>query len=1154
MVCYGAMGAFSAPATQKSVPANSQLTHQAMTLLSQQCYSCHNSQKKKDGLSFATRTAALKGSEDGAVLVPGDAGHSAMITALAADSDPHMPPKKQLADSQIALLRSWIDSGAAWDEPALLAAAVPATRPVTLHPLPGDYHPAVALALSPDEHRLAAAWADRITIYDLTHKDAAKVQVEYAMPNELVQSLAWSPDSAWLAAGGFRTVRLWNGWSTEPTYTFHDLDGRVTALAFTHDGTRLYAGEGDPARSSHIRSWRLADGQAMESWIAGADAVLSIQISSDGKQLFTAGADKLVKSWDLPSGHENGKFEGHTAQVTAVALNADGTQLASGSTDHEIKVWDVKSHEQAASMLTNSQGVTSLQWIDAKQVLSAGDDGYARISTVDDRDNVVKLLGGAGDVLCAATAAHDGTVYAASYDGSIVVWTPDGKLKARLQPPAKPPASQPIAVSSERTISFVSDVLPVLSRLGCNAGSCHAKPHGQSGFKLSVFAFDPKSDYRQIVKDVRGRRVFPADPEASLLLLKPTQAVEHGGGRRLEVDSDAYRLLVRWMQQGMPYIRPGEPSLIGITVAPHQQRYHKSAQQPLRVVANYSDGSKRDVTELADFVSNDKELAKVTEDGLVRVGTISGEGVIVARFMGFVDVARVTVPSDKVLPDAQYSALPVNNFIDPLVYQRLQSLGLLPSPLCTDSEFLRRASLDILGALPTVNQSAEFLADGDPQKREHLVDRLLDDPHYGDFWASKWSDLLRPNPTRVGIKSEYIFDQWVRDRFRHNEPYDQFVREILLAEGSAHRDGATVIYRDRREPADLTTLFTQVFLGERLECAKCHHHPNEKWSQDDFYQFAAFFAPLGRKGTGLSPPVSGGEEFLFFSPGAGEVHHPVSGEVMHPKVLDGKPPTLDANTDPRKLLADWMTGPDNPFFAKALVNRVWSELLGRGIVEPVDDIRVSNPATNGALLDALAADFVRHHFDLKQLIRTIVNSRIYQLSSLPNDTNMHDTKYFSRYYRHRPTAEALSDVVGDVTWTPEPILGLPHDSREILEWNFSLPSNFLDAFGRPNSSSDPPCVRDRGGTIVQALDLMNSDTLMYRITHPAGHAAAIANGPWSDDGIVTQLYLAAYCRYPTADERRLALDAFMNEKATRQTATEDIMWSLLNSAEFVLNH
>jgi hypothetical protein len=1159
LVCCAAVGVHAAPATQKSSTPNSPLTSQAMTLVSQQCYSCHNGLKKKGGLSLATRGAAMKGSEDGAVLKPGDSGHSDLIAALAAEADPHMPPKKQLTGAQIAMLRSWIDAGAMWDEPTLIAASAPATQPIALHALPVSYVPAVALALSPDEHRLAAARGDRILIYDLMAKGGPAFQVEYATPRELIYSLAWSPDSAQLAAGGFRTVRVWNGWSSEPVRVFNGMYGRVNALAFSHDGTLLYAGDGDPAQPGHVMGWRVAEGEALPTWIAGTDAVLAIQISADGKLLFTADADKMVRSWDLPAGKEHTKYEGHIAQVTALALNKEGTQIASGSTDHEIKVWDVKTHEQAASMLTNSQGVTSLQWIDAKQVLSAGDDGFARYSTVDDQFNPSKLLGGAGDALCGAVATHDGTVYAASFDGTIVMWGPDGKLKSRLQLTAKaassqPAASQPVLVANEKTISFASDVLPVLSRLGCNAGACHAKPHGQSGFKLSVFAYDPKSDYRQIVKDVRGRRIFAADPQASLLLQKPTMMVEHGGGKRLEVDSDAYRLLVRWIQQGMPYSRPGEPSLIGIEVSPHQQRYHKSAEQALHVMAKYSDGSKRDVTELADYVANDKELAKVTEDGLIRVGTNSGEGVIVARFMGFVDVARVTVPADHVLPDAQYSALPVNNFVDPLEYARLQSLGLMPSPVCSDGEFLRRASIDILGALPSVNDATDFLADKSADKRAKVVDRLLDDPRYGDFWASKWCDLLRGNPTRVGIKSNYVIDQWVRDRFRRNEPYDQFVREILLAEGSSQRDGPVVIYRDRREPPDLTTMFSQIFLGVRLECAKCHHHPNEKWSQDDFYQFAAFFAPLGRKGTGLSPPISGDAEYLYFAPGTGQVVQPVSGEVMKPKVPDGKLAKIDLNTDPRSVLADWMTDPANPFFAKALVNRVWSELLGRGIVEPVDDFRASNPATNDPLLTALAADFVQHHYDVKHLIRTIVNSRTYQLSSEPNETNLHDTKNFSRYYRHRPTAEALSDVITDVTWTPEPILGLPHDSRGVLEWNFSLPSNFLDAFGRPNSSSDPPCVRDRAGTIVQSLDLMNSNTLMFRISSPAGRAAAIANGPWSKDGVVTQLYLAALCRYPTREERNAALDAFMDDQATRQTATEDIMWSLINSAEFVLNH
>jgi hypothetical protein len=716
-------------------------------------------------------------------------------------------------------------------------------------------------------------------------------------------------------------------------------------------------------------------------------------------------------------------------------------------------------------------------------------------------------------------------------------------------------AAVPVAADDAPTLNFANDVLPLLSRAGCNAGACHAKPAGQGGFKLSVFAYDPKSDYRAIVKDGRGRRVFPAAPEESLLLKKPTMTVEHGGGVRLKADSDAYRTLLTWIKQGMPYAGAKDPTLVAVEVSPREGSYKKLATQPLRVLAKYSDGSTRDVTQLADFQSMEKELARVDEGGVVRVGKTPGEGVIVARYMGLVDVSRVTVPSEVVLPDSLYAALPVNNFVDPLVYARHKKLGIAPSEPCGGSEFIRRASLDAIGALPTAEEVRAFLDDPDPKRREKLIDRLLADPRYGDHWANKWGDLLRPNPFRAGVKSVYTLDEWIRQSFRENKPFDQFAREILTARGSTHRDGPVVVLRDRREPADITTFVSQVFLGLRLECAKCHHHPNEKWGQEDFYQFAAFFGQLRRKGQGISAPISGEAEFIGFVPGtSGEVRHPVTGEIMRPKPLDGPLAAVDPKHDPREALAAWVSQPDNPFFARATVNRVWGELMGRGIVHPVDDFRASNPPTNPALLDALAKDFVTHGYDLKHLIRTIMCSNVYQLSSIPNQYNARDTRNFSRFYRRRPTAEVSLDTLCDLTGVPESLQGLAPGSRAVRVWNNRLDSDFLDAFGRPNASADPPCERQAEGSVVQALHLMNSTRLMAKIGNANGRAARLAKSERTPVDIVNELYLAAYARYPNPKELEAATAAFTATGATRQSATEDVLWALINSAEFVFNH
>ncbi|MDB6038189.1 MAG: Protein of unknown function (DUF1553)/Protein of unknown function, partial [Verrucomicrobiales bacterium] len=756
-----------------------------------------------------------------------------------------------------------------------------------------------------------------------------------------------------------------------------------------------------------------------------------------------------------------------------------------------------------------------------------------------------------------------GTAWFSSGEREIASVSPDGIVRglkpgkavitARIASRRLSMAVTVTPAPAEKPLSFVNDVLPVMSKAGCNAGSCHAKPDGQNGFKLSVFAYDPKSDYSQIVKGDRGRRIFPSAPEESLILKKPTLAIDHEGGQRFEPGSESYNTILAWIKQGMPFRQTNDASLVEIKVYPHERRYQKSGIQPLLVQARYSDGSLKDVTGLSDFVSNDKEIAKVDEHGIVQVGTASGEGVVIARFMGMVDFTRVTVPADKILPDAVYTSLPVNNPIDKLVYTRLKTLGFSPSDDCTDAEFIRRASLDAIGTLRKPSEVREFLADQSPDKRTKLIDRLLTDPAFGDYWAIKWGDLIRPNPTRVGVKPVYLLDLWLRDSFRANKPYDQLVRELLTSEGSTHQYGPIAIFRDKREPVDATAFVSQIFLGVRMECAKCHHHPNEKWSQTDYFQFAAFFGNLKHKGQGISPPISGEAEFIWNGPG-GEVRHPVSNEVMKPKPPDGPAPELLTGDDPRAALADWMTRPDNPFFARAIVNRIWSQYFGRGIVEPVDDFRASNPPTNEPLLDWLAHDFVQNGYDLKHLMRTIMQSHVYQLSSTPNQQNISDTKNFSRAYRRRLPAEVLLDAVSDVTGASETFQGLPAGARALQTWNHKLESEFMDAFGRPNSSAECPCERDTKTSAVQALHLMNSNQLQAKIDKPDGRARKLAESKESEPDIINDLYIATLNRMPTADETTTAEKAFTAPEATRKTAVEDLMWALINSAEFVFNH
>jgi hypothetical protein len=701
-----------------------------------------------------------------------------------------------------------------------------------------------------------------------------------------------------------------------------------------------------------------------------------------------------------------------------------------------------------------------------------------------------------------------------------------------------------------RLATFERDILAILARAGCNSGPCHGKARGQNGFQLSLLGFDPDFDHAALTRDARGRRIFPAAPERSLLLLKASAQVPHGGGKRLRPGDGQYETLLRWIAAGTLRTLAGAPTLERIQVEPSERILARGGEQQLIVTAYYSDGQARDVTRLTTFQSSENVIAAVSATGLVKAGPLPGEAAIMARFLEKFAVCTVLIPLPGSVPAEFYAKLPRNNFIDGHVWNKLQRLGLTPSEPVGDATFQRRAFLDVIGRLPTPAETRAFLADRTQGKRERMVDRLLERPEYADYWAGKWADLLRPNPYRVGIKAVYNLDAWLRDSFRRNKPYDQFVREILTARGSTFRNGPVVVFRDRREPDEITTMVSQLFLGVRLDCARCHHHPFEIWGQDDFYSFAAYFARLGRKGVGLSPPISGGEEFLFTA-SAGQVKHPVNGRVMTPRPLLGTATSIDEGRDPREVLADWIVAPENPYFARVQVNRVWADLMGRGLVEPVDDLRATNPPTNGPLLDALAEDFRKNGYDLKKLLRAILTSQVYSLSSLPREGNAADTRNYSRHYRQRLRAEVLLDAVCDITGDAESFSAMPPGSRATELWTVRMQSVFLDSFGRPDPNQDPPCERTTDTTVVQALHLMNAPGLHRKVTSDTGRAARLANSKMTPEEIVEELYLLVYCRLPDEQERKKCLAVFAEKGITRRQVAEDILWALLNTPEFV---
>ena len=717
-------------------------------------------------------------------------------------------------------------------------------------------------------------------------------------------------------------------------------------------------------------------------------------------------------------------------------------------------------------------------------------------------------------------------------------------------------AFAPAAIAAAPT--FERDIQPILTKAGCNAGACHGKARGQNGFQLSLLAFDPDFDFNAITAEARGRRIFPASPESSLLLMKASGRVPHGGGKKLPADGPDYRTVRDWIAAGTPRTPADAPKLLKITLTPASKLMAHRQTQQLLVTAHYADGTTADVTRLTQFSSSESVYAAAAANGLVTAGPIPGEAAIMARFMEKFAVCTVLIPMPGTVPPETYAKLPRRNFIDGHVWAKLQQLGITPSDAAGDATFHRRAYLDVIGRLPTPDETRTYLADTNPKKRDKLIDALLERPEYADFWANKWTDLLRPNPYHVGIKATYNLDQWLREQFRANVPYDRFVRDIITAKGSTFTNGAAVFFRNRREPDELTTMVSQLFLGVRLDCARCHHHPFEVWGQDDFYSFAAFFGRVGRKGVGISAPISGGEETIYLGSGTGRrggstVKHPLTGKEMTPTPLLGKPLDIPAERDPRDVLAEWVTAPENPYFGKVVVNRVWADLMGRGIVDPVDDLRATNPPSNPQLLEELAADFRRSGHDLKKLIRVICTSHVYSLSTLPNDRNAGDLRNYSRHYRQRLRAEVLLDMVSDVTGVPEVFEAMPPGSRAIEVWTARSQSAFLDSFGRPDPNQDPPCERTTDTTVVQALHLMNSPNLHRKVTSDDGRCAALAKSSKTSRELVEDVYLLAYCRLPSDTERTAALRRFEKPGADRRKAAEDLMWALINTPEFVFN-
>ena len=710
-------------------------------------------------------------------------------------------------------------------------------------------------------------------------------------------------------------------------------------------------------------------------------------------------------------------------------------------------------------------------------------------------------------------------------------------------------------VTAEPKIQFMKHVRPVIAKAGCNMGACHASQHGKGGFKLSVFGFEPSKDWTAIVRDQLQRRINFVQPENSLLLLKPTMQIPHQGGLRLKKGSVDYQLLLAWLKSGAAKPDSKAPAVTDLKVTPAHRVIDVNDRQQLQVIATYADESIRDVTALAQYDSMDEGLMAVDRNGHVTI-LATGQAPIMVRFEEQAAISTFVIPYGMKTELAGWKS---KNYVDEAAVNKFRELGLEPSPLCNDSTFLRRAFLDCIGSLPTIAETKQFLNSKDANKREQLVDRLLGltgDPkldryndRYASYWTLKWSDLIRNSTDSLGEQGMWALHNWIRGSMRTNKPFDQFVRELVTAKGSIYMNGPANYFRINSKTEALTEATSQLFLGIRLECAKCHHHPFEEYSQGDYYGLSAFFSRVALKGSqefGLF-----GREQVVVVKSSGDVKHPKTGKTLLPTPLGGEPE--DHPLDRRIPLAKWLTSKENKWFAQSVTNRYVGYLLGRGLVHPVDDLRSTNPASNVAMMDALTADLVKHQFDLKHLIRTIMVSRLYQLESTPTKQNASDQRFYSHYHVKRLAAEPLLDAIDQVTGVKTKFKALPLGTRAIDLPDTNYPNYFLRTFGKPKRVSVCECERSPDENLGQALHTLNGDTIANKITDKNGRLAKLIEAKKEHAEIIDEIFLAALCRYPNDQEKKVCKE-IVDQAAMPLEGYQDIMWAILNLKRFIFVH
>ncbi len=692
-------------------------------------------------------------------------------------------------------------------------------------------------------------------------------------------------------------------------------------------------------------------------------------------------------------------------------------------------------------------------------------------------------------------------------------------------------------------ISFRREIIPILTKAGCNSGGCHGKAEGQNGFKLSIFGYDAQADFEALVLEGRGRRVSVSSPASSLLFLKASARTPHGGGQRIEPGSYRDRRLLRWIAEGARFDAVDDPTseIVGIEIEPQQQILLGGETQQIRVSTIDASGNRRCVTNETEFLSNAASIADVDSRGLIQASEIPGEAAILVRHLGHVATCRITLPR----PGVTFARPPENNFIDTLAWNKLERLGIEPSPLSDDATFVRRVSLDTIGTLPTAEEVRQFLSDTSPDKRSGLIDRLLERDEYVDYWTMNWLNILRADQLTISPQGAVAMQRWLRNGFAQNRPFDEFATDLLTVQGNTSAEGPGSFYKILNKPDEAARSISQLLLGVRIECAQCHHHPSERWSQADYVGLAGFFTGLTLK------KLPNGEQAVV-SFGGNDLPHPRGGETVSTRALGAAPADFSHVSDRRRILADWLTADENPFFAKAIANRLWAHYFGRGLIEPIDDIRETNPPTNPALMEALASHMRDVRYDLKAFTRTLLNSRAYQLSAVSVPSNVDDQQNFSHFIQKSQPAEVLLDAISQSTGVPEDFNGWPRGYRAIQIWDNHMPSYFFRIFGRPVRATVCECERSNQPSIAQALHLLNAPEIFDKISHRHGHVRKLAASDMSPADLIDQLYLSTLARFPTSAEKELMLQAFSD--LDRRAATEDVLWALLNSKEFVFNH